>query len=125
MKRVWMGAGLLAVLLVAGLLLGEVVMNRMEPGAETLQRAGTAARIGDWTQAETLTARIQGDWDRMKWFTAAVTGHEELEEIDSDFVKLSAYARRDGEEYQAICLDIAQSMIALAQNHACTWKNFF
>lgn len=125
MKRVWIGASLLALLLVAALLVGEGLYRRMEPGAQALRQAGTAAQSGDWTQAEALVADVQQDWKKMNWITAALTGHEELEEINDAFVQLPVYARRDASTYQALCVSIAEAMDALAQNHACTWKNFF
>ena len=125
MKRVWMGAGLLAILLVAGLLIGTGMARRLAPGAEALRRAGNSAREGNWEQAETLTREAQQDWEKIKWMTAVLTGHEELEQIDDAFVQLTAYAGADANAYQALCGSIAQAMDAIGENHACTWQNFF
>ena len=124
MKRVWIGGGLLVVLLIGGLLLGTWLTKRLPPMAEDLNQAGIAAQRGDWTQAERLTARVAAEWEKMDWLTAAVTGHEELEDIDDAFAQLPAYAWKDATGYHAICATIAQEIIALAENHICNWRNF-
>ena len=125
MKRVWMGGGLLALLRAAALLVGAGIGDRMEPSAHALRQAGMAAQAGDWMQAEQLASDAQGDWQKMSWITAALTGHEEVEQINDAFVQLPVYARRDANDYHALCVSIAEAMDALAQNHSCTWKNFF
>ena len=125
MKRVWIGAGLLAILLALGLLAGEVMERRLAPGMEAMTQAGLSAREGDWNRAEALTAWAKADWEAMTWLTAALTGHQELEEIDDAFAQLSAYAYRDPLAYGAICASVAEALTALSQNHIPSWKNFF
>ena len=125
MKRVWIGGSLLVLILLLGLWLGEGLEKQVMPLADLMEQAGQAARAEDWEQAERLTQGVQSRWGDLKWITAALTGHQELEQIDSDFVQLSAYAHGDPQAYQAICNTIAQALTALAQNHTTTWKNFF
>ena len=125
MKRVWIGTGLLAILLVLGLLTGAGMEKRLAPGTAAMEQASLAAQAEDWDRAESLTTWAKADWDRMGWLIAALTGHEEVETINNAFAQLTAYARKNSSEYQALCATIAQALTALAQNHAPTWKNFF
>ena len=105
--------------------MGEVMERRLAPGAEAMTQAGLSAKAGDWNQAETLTTWAKADWEKMDWLTAALTGHQELEDIDDAFAQLSAYAGVDPVAYEAICASIAEALTALSQNHIPSWKNFF
>lgn len=125
MKRMWIGVGLLAVLLAAGLLVGAAMESRLCPGAEELRQAGALAQAGEWKKAEALTASVRADWDEALWLAEILTSHEQLEQIEVSFSQFSAYAGTDAVAYSALCTALAQQLEALGKAHGCSWKNFF
>ena len=125
MKRMWIGTGLLALLIVAGLLTGAVLNKRMDRAAGQLEAAGEAAQAEAWVEADALTGQIKDDWERMKWAAEALSDHERLNQIDTAFAQLPAYAGNDSASYQALCIAIAQDLQLVAKNHTLSWRNFF
>ena len=125
MKRMWIGAGLLAVLLAVGLLVGTAMGARLSPGADKLRQAGEFALAGDWEKAEMLTDSVRADWERTRWLVEILTSHENLEQIDMSFAQLSVYGAVDGPAYSALCTALAQQLEALGKAHGCSWENFF
>ena len=65
MKRMWIGAAILAVLLAAGLLVGQVMEDRTAPGAEKLHQAAEFARAENWEQAIELAVEVQTEWEHI------------------------------------------------------------
>ena len=125
MKRMWIGTGLLALLIVAGLLTGAVLNKRMDQAAQQLAIAGEAAQAEAWAKADTLIGQVKTDWERMKWAAEALSDHERLNQIDTAFSQLPAYAGNDPSSYQALCIAIAQDLQLVAKNHTLSWRNFF
>ena len=123
MKRTWIGAALLGLLLAAGLLLGTTVEAGVRPGAEALRQAAEAAAQEDWARAEALTAAVRADWDRRSPWAEALAPHEDLEQIEVSFAQLDACAGRDGVSYSALCTALARQLEALGKAHRCSWEN--
>ena len=126
MKRVWIGAGLLAVLLALGLLAGAAMERWLTPGAERLERAGALALEGRWEEAEELAEEVEEDWEDRRWLVTALTDHEIIEGIDSALAELEAYGcARDAEAYDALCRVLARRIEAAGQAHKPTGENFW
>ena len=125
MKRMWIGAGLLAVLLAVGLLVGELMEHRTAPGAEKLRQAAEYARAEDWDQASELANEVQADWEQTKWLAEILATHENLEQIEISFGQLGSYARVDGAAYSALCDALASQLEALGKAHGCSLGNLF
>lgn len=125
MKRMWIGAALLAVLLTVGILTGEALESRFSYGADTLRRAGEWAAAGDWDRAADLTDEVRQDWDDAQWMVRALTGHEQLEQIQISFAKLEVYEDSDAVAFRALCAALAQELEALGDAHRCSWENLF
>ena len=125
MKRMWIGTGLLALVILACLLTGAVLNKRMDRAAAQLATAGEAAQAEAWDKADTLIRQVTADWERMKWAAEALSDHERLNQIDTAFSQLPAYAGNDPSSYQALCIAIAQDLQSLAKNQTLSWRNFF
>ena len=123
MKRMWIGAAILAILLTVGLLVGEVMAERTAPGAEKLRQAAQYARAEEWEQAEELAGEVQTDWERIKWLAEILATHENLEQIEISFGQLDSYARTDGAAYSALCDTLANQLEALGKAHGCSLGN--
>lgn len=123
MIRTWIGAGLLALLLAAGLLVGETVERRFSPGRSELEQAAAAAQAGDWEKAEALTESVRAEWEKIQKAAEGLAGHDDLERIESSFAQLPSYAGVDGAAYSAICTALAKQLEALSRTHQCSWEN--
>ena len=123
MKRTWIGAGLLALLLTAGVLVGAAMEARVTPGAEKLRGAAEAALAGDWERAEGLTRTVREDWERVAGLAEILATHEDLEQIGITFSQLPSYAGVDGPAYSALCTALARQLEALGKTHGCSWRN--
>ena len=125
MKRMWIGVGLLAVLLAAGMLTGTLLEKWVNRDVQRLEQAGAAAQNEAWIEAETLTKQVREDWRRRKWVAEMFTDHEKLGEIDTAFAQLKVYRHTDAAAYSAACTAIAQDLQSIAKNQTISWRNFF
>ena len=126
MKRVWIGAGLLAVLLVLGLLAGAAMERWLTPGAGRLEQAGALALEGRWEEAREIVEDVEEDWEDRRWLVTALTDHEIIEGIDAALAELDAYGRtRDADAYNALCRVLAKRIEAAGQAHKPTGENFW
>ena len=125
MRRTWIGAGLLAVLLAAGILTGAAARTELSPGAAALCQAEQAVLAGDWEGAQSLTGEAQGDWARIAGLAAALTSQDTMERIEDGFAQLATSARAgDAAAYAAQCTALARELEALSKAHSCDWRNF-
>ena len=122
MKRMWIGAGLLLVLLALGIGLcwGFDALHR--PLAAQMEAAGTAALAGNWTEAVETVEEAREKWERFRHFTAAVADHQPLEEIDGLFARLQVLAGgRVVTEFAAECRHLAILAEAIADSQGLSW----
>ena len=126
MKRLWIGIGLLAVMLVSGLMIPEAVETAHRPVAEDLNRAADLALADSWDRAEYLLNRAEKAWKENRSAAAAVTDHEPMEEIDGIFARLKVYAQaRDGVSFSSACVYLVSRLDALGDYHRLTLANLF
>ena len=125
MKRMWIGGGLLAILLAASLLVNTALERRIAPDAESLRQAGYLAMAGEWEQAITLSEQAKQSWEDMQWAAEILTGQKDLSQIAAAFEQLQGYLYINPTEYQSLCIALANDLDTIIQTHDCTWKNFF
>ncbi|MBQ7802204.1 MAG: DUF4363 family protein [Oscillospiraceae bacterium] len=124
MKRIWIGIGLLAALLIGGLWVADAMEDSHLPGAKDLRRASELALEEDWLRAEALTGRAREKWERKWRVTASVADHEPMDEIDGMFEELKTYARaRDEVAYSGTCAHLAALLEAMGHAHSFNWWN--
>ena len=125
MKRVWIGGGLLAVLLAVGLLAGWAMDRGLTPGARQLERAGELAAAGRWEAAEELLEEVKDGWEERRWLVTALYDHELLDETAGALAQLEAYCdARDALAFRALCNALAQSLEAAGKAHRGIVENF-
>ena len=126
MKRSWLGAFLLVLLLVAGLAVTERMAKIHDPIAASLTAAGEAALVGNWEKAEFLCAGAERFWQDNRVFRACFADHEPMEEVEASFAQLKIYLRtREATAFAAACGDTAQQAKAMGEAHGLVWENFF
>jgi hypothetical protein len=122
MDRFWIGVGLMAALLVAGLFSAQIIDDTHAPIAATLEQAAQA------TAPEAATALLEvarQEWDAHWHITAVLADHNPMDEIDSLFSQAQAYLQAEQMgDFSALCLRIAQLIRAAAESHKPTWWNF-
>lgn len=125
MKRIWIGAALLAIILAAGLWTG----NRMEKihteVAQRLRLCAQAAQAGQWDRADELAREAKDRWEAEWDFTAALADHTLLDEIDGVFEQMEVCRKnRDSLRSAALCAKLAKMVDALQEAHRLNWRNF-
>lgn len=125
MKRSWLGAGLLLVLLIAACFVTGAMGRIHDPIARDLNAAGEAALTGDWDRALSLSQQAGDKWEEQEVFRACFADHNPMEEIDSCFAQLEVYGRMKEETaFAAACMETARKVEAMGEAHKLLLHNF-
>lgn len=126
MKRLWVGVGVLVVLLAAGIWAMEYADRAHGQISNVLQEASRAAMAGNWSQVEETEQQARKQWEKCWGITAALSDHTELDEIDASFARLEVYCRdRHGTDFAAESAALARQVAALGEGHRLSWRNLF
>lgn len=126
MKRLWLGVGVLAALLVAGVWTMHYADSHQERLCRRLEEAKQAALAEDWDSVRQLTQDAVTLWED-SWDTwAALSDHTVLDEVDAGFARLEVYCR-DGHatDYAAESAALARQVEALGDGHRLNLRNLF
>lgn len=124
MKRLWIGIGLLAVILIAGLWTSALLRQDQTAISDYLQKAADAALNGQWAQADQFARQAESRWQDRKNFSATLADHTVLDEIEGIFAEATVYREsRDRVAFVAICARLSKSVEALQEGHRLTWWN--
>lgn len=124
MKRMWIGMGILLVILAISLTVAWVVEQVQKPITETLTLAADCAGTGNWEEAETLCREAKSRWDKHWHFDAAVADHEPMEEIDALFAELEVFCHLgEAEDFASLCARLSRLTQAMADAHKLNWWN--
>lgn len=121
MKRCWIGAAVLAALLVAGIVTGTMMDRIHRPVAWRLTQAAELAQAGLWDEAETEADRARQEWDDWRYFRGTLADHTPVEDAQALFAQLPVYAREEDAHFTAICLELAERVNAIAEAHTLDW----
>lgn len=124
MKQFWIGVGLLAVLLAAGLWAMFATDRVHSSVSADLQQSAQAAQAGNWEQADRFSGSAVAQWRESWRFSAAMVDHTELDEIDALFAQAEVYRQeREATAYAAACAHLAKQVEALQEGHQLSWWN--
>lgn len=125
MKRLWLGVGLLGLLLVLGLGVTWLLGWIHGPTAQALELAVEVGSHGDWSQAQAQFARARSRWEKYYGLTAAVTDHKPMEDIDAAFARNRVYLNRGANtEFLAGCAGLARQVENMEQAQGLAWWDF-
>ena len=125
MRRLWIGVGFLAVMLVLAILLTFLFDRIHTPLAEDLQQASQLAMAQDWEKATALAKQTRAEWKQYRKFIAAVADHEPLEKMEYLLDQLLVYADlRRTADFSAVCVELAALADAMLESQSLTWWNF-
>ncbi len=124
MRRLWLGAGILVVLLV---LSGWVsfCMDRVHaPIAQALAQAAEAGDQEDWDKAKALAEAAKARWEDYWYFTATVADHNPMDELDSHFAELMVFLEtREQPHFSSVCRQLAALARSFADSQKPAWWN--
>ena len=124
MKRLWIGLGVLAVLLAMGLWVSAAMEWTHVVMVQQLQQASRAAMAEDWPAALEAAQQAQGHWNKHRRWIAAFADHTPMDEIEGSFAEMEVYAQdREKQHFAATCARLAQLAEAMGESHAVSWWN--
>lgn len=124
MKRSWIGAALLAVLLIAAGCVTWAMGRIHEPISRDLDSAAEYALAEDWHLAEAFAQNADAAWRSSRSFSACFADHGPMEEIDGDFAQLEIYAKsREEVAFAAAASQLAKKVQAIGEAHGLLWWN--
>ena len=124
MVRGWLGAGILAIFLLLGLVTGSLMENAHTSTAELLDSAAEKTLAGEFDTAVALSFSAKMRWEQQWNGTATVADHSPMDDVDALFSEMEVYARA-GEEphFAACCRELARRIHAVADAHQFNWRN--
>lgn len=126
MKRLWIGIGLLVVILIAAILVPEILEHNHTPIIRDLERASQLAMEENWDSAQDFSRRAEKKWKKIRPVTASFTDHEPMDEIDALFAQLKVYAEaQDMVAYSSTCAYLSSQLGVLGDYHNFTLWNLF
>ena len=124
MKRCRFGAGLLAVLLLLGILTSRWTEDHHREISDLITQAEQASLRGDWDRTERLIRQAKTQWENRWGLSASLTDHGPMEQVDSLFAQLDDYLRaRDPVGCGGLCSQLGKALEAIAESQSLTWWN--
>ena len=115
MKRCWIGAGILVLILVLGLISGAYLRNFCREASSEL----TLAAEGK-VPAQRIES-VHRRWERYQTLLAMLCDHSSLSAIREEFRILDP----EQENFREICLRLAKKLEALGDSQSLSWANVF
>ena len=122
MGRLWIGVGILAVMLAMaiGLLWGSQAF--FEDFSDNLEQDGASALAGNWTSATQKAEKSRAQWEKYRHFWSAFTDHEPMEQMQELFSRLEIYRQKQLEvDFAAVCGSLVQMAEAIDESHSLKW----
>ena len=122
MGRLWIGIGILVIMLAmaVGLLWGSRVF--FEEFSDNLEDAGHLALAGNWTAAAEKAAKSRAQWEKYRHLWSAFTDHEPMEQMQELFSWLEVYQQKQLEvDYATVCSSLVQVAEAIDESHSLKW----
>ena len=122
MKRCWLGAGLLLLMLVLGLFFSSL-LGRF--GRELSREAARAGALAEENRAEAveILEAMERKWQRNRPWLAVLWDHRAIREADTLFALLTGSP--EGDTFRENVLRLAQTLQDLADAQKPSWENIF
>ena len=116
MKRLWIAAGLLLVLLTASLANAWYAQRLTGEMREQLRQAQTHAEQEDWGRAEALTRQAYEDWQAHHFYLHTLMRHSDTDQVLRAFRQVLEYLRlQEPDQYNAANADLMAQLELLAE----------
>lgn len=122
MGRLWIGVGILVVLLAVGIGLLWGSSMYFEELSQDLEQAGELALAGNWQAAGEKVEKSREKWEQYRPFWASFTDHEPVEQMQNLFSQLELYQTRQLEvDFAAVCRNLVHLAEAIDETHGLKW----
>lgn len=118
MKRSWIGAGLLAALLLCSLLADRGIARCHAPVSRDLTQASRSILEEDWPAATGLSRRAMDRWQDCQPLRAALGDQGTMDKVDSLLARLEVCLANRDPQTAALCAEIAQLVSGLPHQGA-------
>ena len=116
MKRLWIAAGLLALLLAASLTNAWYAQKLTGNMGERLRQAQTLTGQGNWDRAEALTRQVYEDWQDHHFYFHTLMRHSDTDQVLRAFRTVLEYLRlQEPDQYNAANADLMAQLELLAE----------
>ena len=124
MKRLWIAAGLLALLLAASLTNAWYAQKLTGNMGERLRQAQTLTGQGNWDRAEALTRQVYEDWQDHHFYFHTLMRHSDTDQVLRAFRQVLEYLRlQEPDQYNAATADLVAQLELLAEMEQATVVN--
>ena len=122
MKRLWLGVGILLVILGLGIFSAAVTEAFQKRVSRELILAAEAAGAGEWDTAQSRYHQAKELWEENRACNAAITDHAPMEEIDRYFSQGSVFlSEGNRKDFRSCCLALSVLVEAVAEAQGLTW----
>jgi len=122
--RELVGAILLAVLLLLGLLSAWDMGSTHTAISRQMEDAAWYALTGDWESARLASDSARSQWEAHRGVSSVLADHTPMEEIDALFARIGiSSAAREAEEFAAACAELSRHVMAMGEAHRLSWQN--
>ena len=116
MKRLWIAAGLLLVLLTASLANAWYARKVTGGMNDQLGQAQGLAENGDWARAEGLTRQVYEDWQDRHFYFHTLMRHSDTDQVLRAFRAVLEYIQlQEPDQYNAANADLMAQLELLAE----------
>lgn len=124
MKRLWIAAGLLLLLLAASLTNAWYAQKLTGDMGERLRQAQTLTGQGDWSRAEALTRQVYEDWQGHHFYFHTLMRHSDTDQVLRAFRQVLEYLHlQEPDQYNAANADLVAQLELLAEMEQATVVN--
>lgn len=124
MARGWLGAGILLLFLVLGLVVTGAMDRAHLSTGQMLAQAAEQSLEGDLDGATALAMAAKARWERQRRGTATVADHNPMDDVDRLFAQMEVYAKaQEAPHFAACCAELAHLLQATADAHRFSWWN--
>ena len=124
MRRLWIAAGLVGLLLAASLTNAWYAQKITDDMGRRLERAQELAQGEDWGEAERITRQVFQDWEERHFYFHTLMRHSDTDEILRAFREVLEYLEvREIDQYRAANADLVAQLELLAEMEQATLVN--
>ena len=122
--RGWLGAGILVVFLILGIVTSVAMDKAHLVTGELLTQATEKTFSGEFQEAVALGMEAKERWERQWNGTEIAADHSPMDEVDALFGEMEIYARAEEKpHFAACCKELSQRLEAMASAHKFSWWN--
>ena len=124
MRRLWLAAALLVLLLAASLTNGWYAQKLTGGMREDLRQAQLLASQENWSRAEAVTRQVYEDWQSHHFYFHTLMRHSDTDQVLRAFRQVLEYLRlQEPDQYNAANADLMAQLELLAEMEQATVVN--